>query len=54
MLSTQPNPLFECEKYDPVMPASSSGDKAYLKIRREAKLLADALGMVCSRKRVLG
>ncbi|HSW37678.1 MAG TPA: hypothetical protein VLG37_04915 [Candidatus Saccharimonadales bacterium] len=45
--------LFECEKHAPVMPVGSSGDKAYLKIRREAKLMTGTLDMLCSRKGIL-
>ncbi|MDO8591419.1 MAG: hypothetical protein Q7R60_00640 [bacterium] len=45
--------LPESEKQFPVETASSSGDKAYLKIRCEAKLVDGALEMICNRGGVL-
>lgn len=44
--------LFECEKRAPVTIGSISGDKAYLTIRRGAKILTSALDALCSRKGV--
>jgi hypothetical protein len=44
---------FVNEKNVPVVSGSISGDKAYLLIRREAKILHGALAILYSRKSVL-
>jgi hypothetical protein len=45
--------LFVGEKHNSVMLGNSSGDKAYLMIRREAKVLLSALNMFFGRKGVV-
>jgi hypothetical protein len=44
--------LFVHEKHVPTMQDSISGDKAYLVMRQGAKMLAGALVLLCSRKRI--
>jgi hypothetical protein len=43
-------PHFVCERHSPAMLGVSYGDKAYIAIRRGAKLAPGALEMLCSRK----